>query len=227
MIKLKNKLIGLIISLIIIGVGSTQVMAASIGADKTEVKKGEEVKVTVSLTEKTQALDLVLTYDASKFEYVKGSVTSSIGDITVNDTVEGKVNISAASASKSTDSITYTFIAKETTDATEFKASGLVTESSEELTVDTVSVKVVEEEQQPEPEQPDQPQQPDLNEPVEDNNTQNNDNKEQTNNEDKKVDENGKEITKLPQTGVSIINVLAVLTIAGVAIVGIRKLIIK
>lgn len=229
MLKMKNIMLSLIASLIIIGFGATQVMAAELGANNTEVNVGDQVEVTVTLNEETQALDLVLNYDSDNFKYV--SVSAGLGEA-INATETGVVRISGATTQASTKEVKYVFEATSVTDEnTEaFTASGLVTESGEELTVDSVSVKVVEPVVDPDPEtpvdpeQPTDPEQPDLNEPADDNNQEeptNNDN----NNE--KVDEDGNKITKLPQTGISIVNVLAILAVAGVAVFGIRKFIKK
>ena len=229
MLKMKNIMLSLIASLIIIGFGATQVMAAELGANNTEVNVGDQVEVTVKLTDATRAVDLVLNYDSNAFEFV--SVSAGLGGA-YNAKEPGVVRISEANANVTTNEVKYVFTAKAVTDEnTEaFTASGLVTEGGEELTVDSVSVKVVEPVVDPDPEtpvdpeQPTDPEQPDLNEPADDNNQEqptNNDN----NNE--KVDEDGNKITKLPQTGVSIVNVLAILAVAGVAVFGIRKFIKK
>lgn len=229
MLKMKNIMLSLIASLIIIGFGATQVMAAELGANNTEVNVGDQVEVTVKLTDATRAVDLVLNYDSNAFEFV--SVSAGLGGA-YNAKEPGVVRISEANANVTTNEVKYVFTAKAVTDEnTEaFTASGLVTEGGEELTVDSVSVKVVEPVVDPDPEtpvdpeQPTDPEQPDLNEPADDNNEEeptNNDN----NNE--KVDEDGNKITKLPQTGVSILNVLAIVAVAGVAVFGIRKFIKK
>ena len=233
MLKVKNIIMSLIASLIIIGFGATQVMAAEIGTATPEVNVGDTVEVTVKLDEATRAVDLVLNYDSDNFEYVSVDSGISPAATAVNAKEAGVVRISAASVNTQTNEVKYTFTAKAVTDeSTEpFTASGIVTESSEALTVDTVSVKVVEPVVDPDPEtpvdpeQPTDPEQPDLNEPADDNNqeeptTNNNDN-----NNSGIVDEDGNEITKLPQTGVSIISVLAIVAVAGIAVFGIRKLI--
>lgn len=229
MLKMKNIMLSLIASLIIIGFGATQVMAAELGANNTEVNVGDQVEVTVKLTDATRAVDLVLNYDSNAFEFV--SVSAGLGGA-YNAKEPGVVRISEANANVTTNEVKYVFTAKAVTDEnTEaFTASGLVTEGGEELTVDSVSVKVVEPVVDPDPEtpvdpeQPTDPGQPDLKEPADNNNQEeptNNDN----NNE--KVDEDGNKITKLPQTGVSILNVLAIVAVAGVAVFGIRKFIKK
>ena len=235
MLKMKNIMLSLIASLIIIGFGATQVMAAEIGANNQEVNVGDQVEVTVKLTEPSRAVDLVLNYDSDNFTYV--SVDSGIGEAStaVNAKEAGVVRISAASVNTTTTEVKYVFTAKAVTDEnTEaFTASGLVTEGGEELTVDSVSVKVVEPvvdpdpEQPIDPEQPTDPEQPDVNEPAEDNNNQEEPTNNDKNNNNEIVDEDGNKITKLPQTGVSIVNVLAILAVAGVAVFGIRKFIKK
>ena len=222
---MKNKVIGILIALVvIIGVMASQVMAASISASATEVNKGEEVKVTVSF-EETPYIDLELTYDANSFEYVKGSVTSDLPSLTVNDTVAGSVKISAADATQTTTYITYTFVAKENTDAASFVASGLNTINGEGLDVDTVSVKVVEPTVEPEPEDPTpvDPENPDVDVPSDvTDNTQVGD---KVDANAPKVDEDGNVITKLPQTGVTVFQIAGVVAIVVIAgAVAVRKL---
>ena len=222
---MKNKVIGILIALVvIIGVMASQVMAASISASATEVNKGEEVKVTVSF-EETPYVDLELTYDANSFEYVKGSATSDLPSLTVNDTVAGSVKISAADATQTTAYITYTFVAKENTDAASFVASGLNTINGEGLDVDTVSVKVVEPTVEPEPEDPTpvDPENPDVDVPSDvTDNTQAGD---KVDANAPKVDEDGNVITKLPQTGVTVFQIAGVVAIVVIAgALAVRKL---
>ena len=217
---MKNKIIGIVITLIImIGIMASQVMAASINVSNTEVNKGDQLTVTVNLENATHAIDLTLTYDASKFEYVKGSVNSSIGDLTVNDSNEGEVIISAASASNTTTAVTYTFVAKENTDAAAFTASGLVTESGEGFTADTVSVSVVEPAEEPtNPEDPTQPENPTQDPTTPENPTDDTQNGSETNVDAPLVDEEGNVITELPQTGVSVYQVVAVVAVLAVVV---------
>ena len=221
---MKKKIIGIVVTLIMMmGIMASQVKAATINVNNTEVNKGDELTVTVNLDNPTQAIDLVLTYDANSFEYVKGSVSSSIGELTVNDTVAGEVRLSAASATNSTTSVTYTFVAKENTDAAAFTASGLVTESGEEFTVDTVTVSVAEPAEEPEePTQPEEPSTEVPEEPTTDGNAQNGS---ETNTDAPLVDDNGNVITKLPQTGVNVYTVIAgIAVVAIVAVLVVRKI---
>lgn len=220
---MKNKVIGTLIALVvIIGVMASQVMAASISASAQEVNKGEEVKVTVSF-EATPYIDLELTYDANSFEYVKGSATSDLPSLTVNDTVAGSVKISAADATQTTTYITYTFVAKENTDAASFVASGLNTINGEGLDVDTVSVKVVEPVVDPEPETP-VTDDPEVNVPG-DTTTDSEQAGDKVDANAPKVDEEGNVITKLPQTGITVFQIAGVVAIVAIAgALAVRKL---
>lgn len=200
-----KKILSGIVAIIVLLTMATSVNAAKVVADKTEVNKGEKVVVTVNMEQETDCLDVKLAYDATKFEYVTGSVATSLtNEPTVNDKTEGKIIVSASSASNKTKSISFTFVAKETTDAAEFTASGLVTASDEALTDSNVSVKVVEKAQeQPKPDD----QKPAEQEKPEENNN-NGTNKEENKNDkvpakNEKVDAQGNKIKLLPQTGTS------------------------
>lgn len=230
---MKKKILGIVITLaIMMGMMASQVKAATINASNTEVNKGDKITVTVKLDKPTQAIDLVLNYDANIFEYVKGSASSTIGDLTINDTVAGEVRLSAASATNSTTAVTYTFIAKENADASTFTASGLVTESEEEFTVNTVTVSVVEKEEQPTEDPTDKPEdeqptedptdKPEDEQPAEDPTD-----KPAEDPETSFVDENGNTITKLPQTGVSVYQVVAGIAIVSIAAIFVVKKISK
>lgn len=229
---MKNKVIGILITLIImIGIMASQVMAATINASSAEVNKGDQVTVTVNLENESRVVDVVLEYDANSFEYVKGSINSSIGtgSMTVNDSEAGVVRLSASNATVSTKAVTYTFIAKENTDGAAFKASGLVTESGEGFTVDNVSVKVVEPVEEP-TEEPTTPEDPTTSEeePTTPNtdNTQNNEQAgSETNAGSQIVDEHGNVITKLPQTGVTVFQIAGIVAVVAIAaVLVIRKI---
>lgn len=236
---MKNKVFGILIALVImIGVMASQVMAASISASSTEVNKGDTVVVTVNLEKDSQAVQFVLNYDAKNFEYVKGSASSSIGEaaMAINDKEEGTIRIAASSISTSTTSVSFTFTAKETTDASAFTVSNLITENREELTTDNVTVKVVEKAEKPQPEQPSDDQNEnntqDQNTTVNPGDTvgdeETGDASENANKSDAdapKVDEDGNVITKLPQTGVTVYQIAGVVAVlAIVAAIVVRKI---
>ncbi len=231
--KMKNKIFGILITLVImIGVMASQVNAANISASSTEVNKGDTVVVTVNLDKESQAVQFVLNYDAENFEYVKGSASSSIGEaaMAINDKEAGTIRIAASSISTSTTSVSFTFTAKETTDASEFTVSNLITENREELTNNNVTVKVVEKAEEPTtPEEPTNPgdqgevETPSTDTPAD--TTVDEENGSTTNTETQKVDENGNVITKLPQTGTSIVTVAGVIAaVVVVAAIAVRKL---
>ena len=126
----------------------------------------------------------------------------------INDKEEGTIRIAASSISTSTTSVSFTFTAKETTDASAFTVSNLITENREELTTDNVTVKVVEKAEEPQPEQPsdDQNQNTTVNPGDTVGDEETGDASENANKSDAdapKVDEDGNVITKLPQTGVT------------------------
>lgn len=230
--KMRNKILGILITLVImIGVMASQVNAANISASSTEINKGDTVVVTVNLDNETPYIDIDLSYDANSFEYVDKSATSDLPSLTVNNKAdEGLVLVSAADATETTKYISFTFTAKEATDAAEFVASGLNTITDEELNVSSVSVAVVEKTEEPTtPEQPEQPENPgDVETPNTDtpsDTTVSGDNGSETNTGSQKVDENGNVITKLPQTGTSIVTVAGVVAaVVVVAVIAVRKL---
>lgn len=226
---MKKKILGIVITLIImIGMVASQVSAAEISANSTEVNIGDKVVVTVNLTEPTHAIDLTLEYNADTFKFE--SVNSSIGDLTTNANQPGRILISKASATNTTSSIVYTFEATALTEeeAAEFVASGIVTENGEPLDIDTVKVSVVEPVQPEDPtDEPVQPENP-TNEPVQPEEPSTSD-ETQTGNESNAnvqlVDENGKVITKLPQTGANVYTIISgVAVVAIVAVFVIRKI---
>lgn len=224
---MKKKILGIVITLVImIGMVASQANAAQISANNTEVNVGDQVTVTVNLNEPTHAIDLTLEYNANNFRFE--SVNSSIGDLTTNASQPGRVLISKASATNTTSSITYTFVATALTEdaAAEFVASGIVTENGEPLDIDTVEVSVVEPAEEPtQPEDPTQPENP-AEDPAQEPTTGE---ETQTGNEENVdaplVDENGNVITKLPQTGVNVYTVIAgVAVVAIVAVFAVRKI---
>lgn len=224
--KMKNKILGILIALVVmIGVMACQVNAADISASATEIEKGQEVTVTVNLDNEANAVQFVLNYDANSFEYVDGSVSSSIGAgaISINASEAGVIRLAASSTSTSTKAVSFTFVAKENTEGTTFTASDLLTENGDALTSDTVTVAVVEPkgEEPTNPENPGEVETPDTPSDT----TVDENNGSETTTDTQKVDEDGKVITKLPQTGTSIVTVAGI--VAVVAIVGaiaVRKL---
>ena len=212
---MKKIISGIVAVAVLMGIATTSVNAASVNANKTEVKKGEQVVVSVNLENATQAVDINLSYDNSKFNFI--SCNTTLGELTKN-VENGVVKVSGASAENTTKQVNFVFEAKENTDGESFKASGLVTESGEEFTNDNVVVKVVEEQQKPtEPTEPTKPTEP--TEPTDEQQGAT-EQKNTTTQTTQKVDENGKVITKLPQTGMPyvVLATVGVLAVAGIVV---------
>ena len=229
--NMKKTIIGvaiLAIALILMMTGS--VNAASLTANNAEVKKGETVTVTINTEEEAQAVEFVLKYDATKFEYIDGSATTTLGAPTINATEKGIIRFVATNATETTNKVDLQFKALETTEEAVFTASNFLTDvETEELQNTTVAVKVVEETPVT-PEDPDDTQEPtdpetpgeDVKDPTD---TEKDDQTTNTtqDNADEKVGTDGKVIEKLPQTGTSIFTVVgAILAVAGIVFV-VRK----
>ena len=196
------------------------VNAANLAVNNAEVKKGDVVTVSVNTEETSQAVEFVLNYDATKFEYVADSATSTLGAPIVNASEAGIIRLVVTDPIKTTNAVTLQFKAIEDTEGAVFTASNFSTDKDEELTTTTATVKVVTE-TATEPENPGEETPTEPTTPATDNNegtTTNN-----NTNADEKVGTNGQVITKLPQTGTPVfIGVVAVIALAGITLV-VRK----
>lgn len=199
-----KKLLSGIVTIVVLVALATSVNASSISANKTEANKGDTVTVTVGVKE-THSIGTWLKYDSSKFEFV--SASSSIGELTTGN-ANGVVKIAGTSTDKTTTAVTFTFKAKELTDSASFEVTRLTTESNEAMPTNTVSVKVAEKTTTPGTETKDTT---DTNKK----DTTNTGKKDTTN---KKVNDEGKKITKLPQTGASVVVIagIALTAVAGI-----------
>ncbi len=199
-----KKLLSGIVTIVVLVALATSVNASSISANKTEANKGDTVTVTVGVKE-THSIGTWLKYDSSKFEFV--SASSSIGELTTGN-ANGVVKIAGTSTDKTTTAVTFTFKAKELTDSASFEVTRLTTESNEAMPTNTVSVKVAEKTTTPGTETKDTT---DTNKK----DTTNTGKKDTTN---KKVNDEGKTITKLPQTGASVVVIagIALTAVAGI-----------
>lgn len=204
-----KKLLSGIVTIVLLVALATSVNASSISANKTEANKGDTVVVTVSVNE-THSIGAWLKYDSSKFEFV--SASSSIGELTTGN-ANGVVKVAGTSTDKTTTAVTFTFKAKELTDSASFEVTRLTTESNEAMPANTVSVKVSEKTAT------DTGKEETTDTDKEDTtNTGKTDKKETTTN--KKVNDEGKTITKLPQTGASVVAIagIALTTVAGIVV---------
>ena len=221
---MKKSILGIvIIAMVVIAMMVGNVNAANLAVNNAEVKKGDVVTVSVNTEEASQAVEFVLNYDATKFEYVADSAASTLGAPIVNASEAGVIRLVVTDPIKTTNAVTLQFKAIEDTEGAVFTASNFSTDKEEELTVASVTVKVVTETPvEPEnPVDPETPVEPTTPETPADNNegtTTNN-----NTNANEKVGTNGQVITKLPQTGTPMfIGAAVVIALAGVALV-VRK----
>ena len=218
---MKKTILGiLIIAMVVVAMMIGNVNAANLAVNNAEVKKGDVVTVSVNTEEASQAVEFVLNYDATKFEYVADSATSTLGAPIVNASEAGIIRLVVTDPIKTTNAVTLQFKAIEDTEGAVFTASNFSTDKDEELTTTTATVKVVTE-TATEPENPGEETPTEPTTPATDNNegtTTNN-----NTNADEKVGTNGQVITKLPQTGTPVfIGVVAVIALAGITLV-VRK----
>ena len=221
---MKKSILGIvIIAMVVIAMMVGNVNAANLAVNNQEVKKGDVVTVSVNTEEASQAVEFVLNYDATKFEYVADSAASTLGAPIVNASEAGVIRLVVTDPIKTTNAVTLQFKAIEDTEGAVFTASNFSTDKEEELTVASVTVKVVTQTPvEPEnPVDPETPVEPTTPETPADNNegtTTNN-----NTNANEKVGTNGQVITKLPQTGTPMfIGAAVVIALAGVALV-VRK----
>ena len=218
---MKKTILGiLIIAMVVVAMMIGNVNAANLAVNNAEVKKGDVVTVSVNTEETSQAVEFVLNYDATKFEYVADSATSTLGAPIVNASEAGIIRLVVTDPIKTTNAVTLQFKAIEDTEGAVFTASNFSTDKDEELTTTTATVKVVTE-TATEPENPGEETPTEPTTPATDNNegtTTNN-----NTNADEKVGTNGQVITKLPQTGTPMfIGAAVVIALAGVVLV-VRK----
>ena len=224
---MKTKILGIVTMVtVLLMMLVSSVNAAEFTADKTEMQKGDEVTLTVTLEEAAQSVQFDVEFDASKYEYVENSAKSDLVATASNELVEGVVRVSGfAMGNETTTTVTLTFKAIENGENLPFSISGTEFISSEgermddafaNATITTTIAEATEEPTEPEeptnpetPEDPDEPTDPETPEDPSDNNG------------GEYVDENGNPITKLPQTG-SVVPAI----IAGVAILVVASLVV-
>lgn len=118
---LKIVTIAILVAMMFIG---TSVNAASLTADKTEMKKGDIVTVTVKTKEPVASMQFDLKFDTNKYEYVENSVKTklSVPGASVNGNI---LTVSAFDlADNTTDTLTVQFRAKENGASIPFTISG-------------------------------------------------------------------------------------------------------
>lgn len=205
---MKKILLGIVTTIVVLAMAITSVNAATVSANG-EVKKGEKVTVTVKLDAPNTKLRATVSYDASKFEYVKDSAKADEGSTVVENAQNAGTVTASAATTKTVQTMTFTFIAKETTDASDFTVSNL--NPAETVNPAKVTVKVVEDKNNTKPVDP-TPEQPTPEKPT----------PEKPAPTDPKQDE--KKPTIIPQAGVPYIALITV-GMAVVAVVAVKKIV--
>lgn len=213
---MKKLLSGIVAIALFIGL-ATNVNAATLSVNKTEVNEGDTVSVTVRADKTTDSITTDVKYDAEAFEYVTGSVSSNIKN--VDATAEnGVVSVVSYGTDDVTGAyVTLTFKAKKTADAASFEVTKLRTNGGEAAPAAT-TVKVVEETATPEDNTNTDNSSTGTTGTTESTETATTTSSESTSSA--KVDDQGKVITKLPQTGVNYVAVagIVLMLVAGVVV---------
>ncbi len=220
---MKKTVLGIItIVMLVATMFSTSVKAASLSVDKTEIKKGEIVTVTIKADENVESMQFDLKFNTAKYKFVEDySIKTDLRTLDYNikensELKEAVLTVSAFDTSITTDTLTLQFEALEDGEKVPFEISNTEFSNDEVMENTTVEVTIAEE-QEPEkpvepdkPVNPDKPVEPEQEKPSEDDKKPNIGNTKpsvddekpaENNNGDKYVDEDGNEITKLPQAG--------------------------
>ena len=225
---MKTKILGIVTMVtVLLMMLVSSVNAAEFTADKTEMKKGDEVTLTVTLEEPAQSVQFDVEFDASKYEYVKDSAKTDLVFTGSNLIKDNVVRVSAfANGDETTTTVTLTFKALENGEELPFTISGTefvgvdgveMEGSLDNSSITTTIADPVEEPEEPgDVDEPTNPEEPgDVDEPT------NPEKPSDNNNDSDYVDEDGNPITKLPQTG-SVVPAI----IAGVAILLVASLVV-
>ena len=225
---MKTKILGIVTMVtVLLMMLVSSVNAAEFTADKTEMKKGDEVTLTVTLEDPAQSVQFDVEFDASKYEYVKDSAKTDLVFTGSNLIKDNVVRVSAfANGNETTTTITLTFKALENGEELPFTISGTefvgvdgveMEGSLDNSSITTTIADPVEEPEEPgDVDEPTNPEEPgDVDEPT------NPEKPSDNNNDSDYVDEDGNPITKLPQTG-SVVPAI----IAGVAILLVASLVV-
>ena len=146
---MKKTILGIILTVALLVAMVGNVNAASVSANKTTVKAGEKVVVTISTEEEIKNADFSVKYDKAKFKYVETTTTLTT-EVTDNDMKDaegnptGEVYLSMSSAKNTTKAISVTFEAlKDVKDGeAQFSVEGYNDTNKEELTTSSVKVNV-------------------------------------------------------------------------------------
>ena len=123
---MKTKILGIVTMVtVLLMMLVSSVNAAEFTADKTEMKKGDEVTLTVTLEDPAQSVQFDVEFDASKYEYVKDSAKTDLVFTGSNLIKDNVVRVSAfANGDETTTTVTLTFKALENGEELPFTISG-------------------------------------------------------------------------------------------------------
>lgn len=190
----------LVAVMLLAAIGS--VNAASVTANKTTIKAGETVQITVKPSEARDGVQFDVSYNAEELQYVgtEKPTGMEVMDEVANGT--GRVMVYSMNGT-TTEAVMMTFKALKDVESTEVKVTGFVSGAEEVEEAGKVTLKVEKVEDQKDPvKDPD-----DTKDPVK-----------------KPTDINGKPITQHPQTGAPIyIVAIATIIIAAGAVLAVRK----
>lgn len=212
--------IGIAIMLLVVML-STSVNAASLSADKIKMEKGQTVTVTVTTDEEVESMQFDLKFDTTKYKFVEDSIKTDLKAVDYN--IEGDtITVSAFDAKVKTKTLTLEFEAIENGENVPFEISGTEFSNDETMTNAKVEVTIAEPEKPVDPEEKpeDKPEEKPDNKPEEKpEDKPSTDDKTEVDNSDKYVDEDGKEITKLPQAGSLVPSIALGIAVLGLATV--------
>lgn len=222
---MKKTFLGVVaITMLLVALLATSVNAASVTANK----EGEIVTVTVTTNETVESMEFVVNFDSTNFEFVKDSIKTGLTSTDSNMLQEGKLMISAFGGETST--VTLQFKAKA-------NVRGAFTLTDTEFSNDEVMSKptaIIEATTEPTPIVPGEDNKPGegVEKPnEEENNNPGNENQEnkqpinETQTTEEYVDEDGKKITKIPQTGTYMPVVVLSISAIGIAFMaGFKKI---
>ncbi len=215
--NMKKTILGLAVLLIALVVMMGSVNAASMTKSANEVKKGEEVTVTVKLDNSGEAVHVDLNYDTSKFEFVKADGEDQVNYNESNGTV-----YTSYASSKAVSEVNFVFKAKDTvTEGANFTATNVKVDGTTEPDA-TATIAIVEPTTEPtNPTDPTPADPSDTKTPADPSNTDTNkDNSDDTKEGNEVVGKDGKVITRLPQTGAPIFaGIIALVVVAGAVLV--------
>lgn len=221
---MKKTFLGVVaITMLLVALLATSVNAASITANK----EGDIVTITVTTNEIVESMEFVVNFDSTNFEFISGSIQSGLTSIDSNMIGAGKLMVSAFGGESST--LTLQFKANQNVRGA-FTLSDTEFSNDEEMSKPTA---IIEATTQPTPIVPgEDDKQPgeDVSKPNEEENNNNQENENQGNQQlteenketqttEEYVDEEGKKITKIPQTGAYMPSIVLGMNVIGIAFI--------